>query len=87
MLRAHLERNHDLWTPSAFQACIQQYFDDPEHRPHEPDRFVEMLSRYRDWTPDEAHNVFMFAGYVKISWPQFANKYCKCVQNFSNKPG
>ena len=48
-VRAHLQRNHELWTPRAFQQCIQEYLNDPQTRPYEALKAVEMLSRYHDW--------------------------------------
>ncbi|CAL1126004.1 unnamed protein product [Cladocopium goreaui] len=50
VIRAHLERNHELPTPLAFRDCLRSFFDDPHHRPHERLRCVELLSRYKDWT-------------------------------------
>ena len=50
LLRSHLQDNPELWTPSAFVRCLQQWFDNPEHRPKEPQRKVHLLSRFRDWT-------------------------------------
>jgi len=49
VIRAHLERNHELPTPLAFRDCLRSFFDDPHHRPHERLRCVELLSRYKDW--------------------------------------
>ena len=48
-VRAHVQRNHELWTPQAFQLCIQEYLNDPQTRPYEPVKTVEMLPRYHDW--------------------------------------
>lgn len=50
LLRAHLERNPELWTPEAFKTCLEGFFACPQNRPNEPTRCVEMLSRYKDWT-------------------------------------
>ena len=49
LLRAHLERHPELWTPTDFQQCLQCFFQDRQNRPHEPMRHVEILSRYKDW--------------------------------------
>ena len=49
LLRAHLERNPELWTPEAFKTCLEGFFACPQNRPNEPTRCVEMLSRYKDW--------------------------------------
>ena len=47
---AHLDRHKELWTPAAFQQCLQDFFQDRQNRPYEPERSVELLTRYKDWT-------------------------------------
>ena len=49
-LRNHIETNRELWTPFAFRNCIRDFFEDASHRPYEPMRSVELLTRYKDWT-------------------------------------
>jgi len=49
LLRCHIEQHHELWTPSAFKECLQGFFNDPQNRPYEPMRSVELMTRYKDW--------------------------------------
>ena len=49
LLRAHLEKNRELWTPDDFKTCLESFFECPGNRPNEPQRYVEMLSQYKDW--------------------------------------
>ena len=49
VIRSHLERCHELPTPVAFRDSLRSFFQNPEHRPHEPQRWVELMSRYKDW--------------------------------------
>lgn len=50
-LRAWLSRHSDLWTPEAFRQCLDEYFQDPSHRPYEKIRETIRMDRYRDWCP------------------------------------
>ena len=49
-LRGHIESNVEIHTPSAFQQCIQRYFNDTTKRPLEQQRQVIMMTQFRDWS-------------------------------------
>lgn len=49
LLRGWIEAHKEIWSPQAFQQCIQSFYDDSRHRPYEPSRAVVSLTRFRDW--------------------------------------
>ena len=64
-LRAWLARHDELWDPESFQSCLQHYFDDPSHRPHEKIRKVIRMDRFRDWSPICTRHGHSFRLYVR----------------------
>ena len=50
LIRAWIESHRETWTPTAFQHCLQRFFDCPNHRIDEPLRNVILMTRFRDWT-------------------------------------
>lgn len=50
LLRSWIENHQELHTPRAFQESFQKFFEDTSRRPHEPDRQVLMMTKFRDWT-------------------------------------
>ena len=57
LIRAHLERSHELHTPDQFRSSLQGWFDEnAARRPHEPVRKVFLYLQFRDWTL-RVHNV------------------------------
>lgn len=51
LLRSWIERKPEIWNPESYRACLQDFFDVPQHRAFEPLRSVVMLTRFRDWNP------------------------------------
>lgn len=49
MIRTHIEQNKEVPTPEAFRDCIRDFFKNPQTRPYEPLRMVELLTRLKDW--------------------------------------
>ena len=50
VLRSWIENHQELHTPDAFHKSFEKFFEDQSRRPHEPDRQVLMMSKFRDWT-------------------------------------
>lgn len=51
VMRGHLEKSPELWTPADFRDSLQSWYDaDMTRRPHEPFRKVFLMSQFRDWT-------------------------------------
>ena len=49
LLRAQLEKKTRTVDPDDFKTCLESFFECPGNRPNEPQRYVEMLSQYKDW--------------------------------------
>ncbi len=49
LLRAWIESHREIWTPTAFQQCLQGFLDCKHHRVYEPLRNVILMTRFRDW--------------------------------------
>jgi hypothetical protein len=49
LLRSWIENHQELHTPRAFHKSFEKFFEDTSRRPHEPDRQVIMMSKFRDW--------------------------------------
>ena len=73
-IRSWINSNGEMHTPESFRSHIQNYFNDPTHRPYEKQRQVVMMNCFRDWNLDFITYIFRVS--IGFCWGAYLIRAC-----------